>query len=347
MADRSAESLREALPPARIPQLPAELALGLLVRGSPRLGRHKGCRLTGQEPTEPAWDAPWWLAPSALRGASSDRAASAAACQDVAAAIDYPPVHEVTPNEIAKTLGVTGLTFRNWLRAQKAAGQSLVAGHKHRTRYRFTPGEAEQLIAEYRSSKGTTPARPTVPVARPRRQAASAATARRPTLPALPRSLSRRALEGAGFVGWATWRNLRLSNYSPIPALPGAYVVYRPTADSPVFVQPSRAGWFKGEDPTVPEARLRSEWVEGAHVVYIGKADVLRRRLTQFGQFGAGEPVGHRGGRLIWQLADAGDLLVAWHDITWDEAARDYERRLLAAFAEQHGGRRPFANLTG
>jgi excinuclease UvrABC nuclease subunit len=31
----------------------------------------------------------------------------------------------------------------------------------------------------------------------------------------------------------------------------------------------------------VPETRLRSEWVEGARVVYIGKADVLRRRLTQ------------------------------------------------------------------
>jgi len=30
-------------------------------------------------------------------------------------------LHEVTPNEIAKTLGVTGLMFRNWLRAQKAA----------------------------------------------------------------------------------------------------------------------------------------------------------------------------------------------------------------------------------
>jgi hypothetical protein len=68
-------------------------------------------------------------------------------------------------------------------------------------------------------------------------------------------------------------------------------------------------------------------------------------RLSQFGRFGAGEPVGHRGGRLTWQLADADKLLVAW-----DEAARDYERRLLVAFAEQHDGRRPFANahrLTG
>ena len=41
------------------------------------------------------------------------------------------------------------------------------------------------------------------------------------------------------------------------------------------------------------------------------------------------------------------DLLVAWHEINWAKAARDYERRLLGAFAEQHGGRRPFANLTG
>jgi hypothetical protein len=256
-------------------------------------------------------------------------------------------VHEVTPNEIANTLGVTGLTFRNWLRAQKAAGHPLVAGHEYRTRYRFTPDEAAQLIAEYRSSKGAVPARSTAPVAPARRKGGSAATASPPKRPPLPRSFSRRALESAGFVGWATWPKLRLSDYLPIPALPGTYVVYRPTAAFPTFVHPSPAGWFKGEDPTVPETRLRSEWVEGARVVYIGKADVLRRRLTQFGQFGAGEPVGHRGGRLIWQLADADDLLVAWHEITWAEAARDYERRLLRAFVEQHDGRRPFANLTG
>jgi hypothetical protein len=112
-------------------------------------------------------------------------------------------------------------------------------------------------------------------------------------------------------------------------------------------VHPSPAGWFKGEDPSVPDARLQSEWIEGAHVVYIGKADVLRRRLAQFGRFGAREPVGHRGGRLIWQLADANDLLVAWHEITWREAASDYERRLLTLFAELHDRRRPFANLTG
>lgn len=255
-------------------------------------------------------------------------------------------MHEVTPNEVAKTLGVTGLAFRNWLRAQKAAGHPLVVGHEYRSRYRFTPDEAERLVAEYRSSQGTAPASSTVTVA-PAARERSVAAASTSTLSQLPTSFSRTELESVGFVGWATWPKLRVSDYSPIPALPGAYVVYRPTADLPTFADPSPAGWFKGEDPTVPECRLRSEWVEGARGVYIGKADVLRRRLTQFGQFGAGEPVGHRGARLIWQLADASDLLVAWHEITWAETARDYERRLLSAFAVQHDGRRPFANLTG
>lgn len=55
----------------------------------------------------------------------------------------------VTPNEIARRLGVTGLRFRNWLRNEKAAGHPLLAGHEYRARYRFTPSEAEQLEREF------------------------------------------------------------------------------------------------------------------------------------------------------------------------------------------------------
>jgi len=58
----------------------------------------------------------------------------------------------VVPNEMAQTLGVTGLTLRSWLRAQKQAGHPLLADHQHRARWQFTPAEAEQLIAEYRSA---------------------------------------------------------------------------------------------------------------------------------------------------------------------------------------------------
>ncbi len=115
-------------------------------------------------------------------------------------------------------------------------------------------------------------------------------------------------------------------------------------------------GWFKAQNPSEQIERLEDEWVPGAHVLYIGKADyrarrkpieALRERLWEFARFGAGERIGHRGGRLIWQLADSAELLIAWHEITWDETARDYEKRLLHRFADLHGGRRPFANLTG
>src|SRR5919107_251175 len=56
-----AEPLREALPPARIPELPAELPLGLLVRGTPNVGHHDRCHLPRRKPPEPAWDTPRWL----------------------------------------------------------------------------------------------------------------------------------------------------------------------------------------------------------------------------------------------------------------------------------------------
>lgn len=62
----------------------------------------------------------------------------------------------VTPNEIARSLGVTGLQFRNWLRAQKDAGHPLVAVHEYRTRYRFTRAEADQLAAEFLSAAAST-----------------------------------------------------------------------------------------------------------------------------------------------------------------------------------------------
>lgn len=75
---------------------------------------------------------------------------------------DRRNVDDVTPNEIARSLGVTGLQFRNWLREQKAAGHALLAGHQYRARYRFTRAEADQLAAEFRSGKSadSRPSRP-------------------------------------------------------------------------------------------------------------------------------------------------------------------------------------------
>lgn len=168
-----------------------------------------------------------------------------------------------------------------------------------------------------------------------------------PVQPALPTQFDRDGLAAAGFTGWQTWAYLRSNDCRQVPRAPAVYVVYRDTDGFPDFLHANPGGHFKGKDPTVTHGELYSNWVSGAHVVYIGKADLADRRLKQFGRFGAGEPVGHWGGRLIWQLADSSALRVAWHTITWSEDARAYEKRLLAHFAAHHGGERPFANLTG
>lgn len=166
-------------------------------------------------------------------------------------------------------------------------------------------------------------------------------------LPPKPATFTRRDLEVVGFVGWCRWDELRDSKFGEVPRAPASYVVYRESVAAPVFLPASPAGWFKDKAPSMPLARLAAEWVEGEQVVYIGEADVARRRLGQYARFGAGEPVGHWGGRLIWQLADSAELLVAWRVLGGLGTARADEKRLLARFGEVGGGRRPFANLTG
>lgn len=168
-----------------------------------------------------------------------------------------------------------------------------------------------------------------------------------PVSPVLPVSFRRPDLEATGFIGWNTWDELRRGDFRIAPNGPAVYVVYRPRPQGPSFLQANPGGRFKGRDPSLPTQTLEANWVAGAQVVYIGKADVASRRLKQFARFGAGEPVGHWGGRLIWQLADADELLIAWHPISWSETARAYEKRLLAHFGSLHAGARPFANLTG
>ena len=59
----------------------------------------------------------------------------------------------VVPNEMARALGITGLQFRNWLRAGAAAGHPLLASHQHGARWEFTRQEADQLMAEYREGR--------------------------------------------------------------------------------------------------------------------------------------------------------------------------------------------------
>ncbi|MCC7393596.1 MAG: hypothetical protein IT553_01945 [Sphingomonadaceae bacterium] len=150
---------------------------------------------------------------------------------------------------------------------------------------------------------------------------------------------TRQNLEEAGFTGWLPLAAIRTS---ACPTSGGVYVVIYNAENPVVFSERSCGGWFKGKDPTVTLDALAANWVDGAEVVYIGKADQLRRRLTQFADFGAGKPVGHWGGRLIWQLPSPEQLIVGWKE-TPERIPVEVEAELIASFRHIHG-KPPFAN---
>ncbi len=157
-------------------------------------------------------------------------------------------------------------------------------------------------------------------------------------------------LRAAGFVGFVTVAQLRADACAPVPTQPGIYVVLRASDAPPCFLAHSPAGWFKGDDPTETVSVLRAKWVPDTPLMYVGKATAgnqqrrhLRNRLAELMDFGAGRPIGHRGGRYLWQIEGSDGFLVAWRPT---EEPTGAENEVLRAFLAAHGAL-PFANIAG
>ena len=150
--------------------------------------------------------------------------------------------------------------------------------------------------------------------------------------------------QNIGFEGFKTVKEL-IMTCKEVPAKKGIYIIIRKENTKPVFALKGTGGCFKGKDPNVSLEKLEQNWIEGEHILYIGKAGgSLQERIALYMSFGQGKPVGHWGGRLIWQLEDVKDLIVCWKVLEKEEP-RDVEKELIQEFKKQHKGKRPFANL--
>ena len=163
----------------------------------------------------------------------------------------------------------------------------------------------------------------------------------------------------AGFEGFKTIREL-MDDINAVPKDKGIYLSLQDSKSMPNFINQGTGGFFKEKNPNVPIQDLEKNWIKDEPVLYIGKAGgktqkkdgtvsnskaTLQSRIEQYMRFGQGEPIGHWGGRLIWQLADAKDLIVCWKVLGKDEEPREVEKNIIQEFKKGHGGKRPFANL--
>jgi hypothetical protein len=157
------------------------------------------------------------------------------------------------------------------------------------------------------------------------------------------------SLKSLGFFGFKTVRQIIADNYNGVPDRKGVYVIIRNSEKEPEFLPNNVGGHFKGKNPSVSIEVLKSNWVNNSNVIYIGKAGgdqssaTLKKRIKQLLRFSQGEPVGHWGGRYLWQLKDHNDFLICWKTIE-NVDSRDVEKQLIQDFIGEYK-KRPFANL--
>lgn len=129
-----------------------------------------------------------------------------------------------------------------------------------------------------------------------------------------------------------------------IPEIPGVYWVLRPEEMTIRFTEHT----YNHSAKLYPVEVLshKYEKCKDQEILYIGKADGkkgLRQRLKQYMNYGWGHATNHKGGRAIWQIEDAGLLLLAFEEC---EDARAREKQLLADYKAKNESY-PLANWRG
>lgn len=154
---------------------------------------------------------------------------------------------------------------------------------------------------------------------------------------------STKVLEEMGFKGFVKVKDLR-GNFESIPKCSGVYMVLNPNMEKLSFLETGTGGFFKGKNPNVGISVLNDKWIDNTIVIYIGQTgNTLRRRIRDYIKFGQNKPVGHWGGRYIWQIKDAENLIFCWMKVD-NTAPSIIEEQLLQDFKNKYSYL-PFANL--
>ena len=104
-------------------------------------------------------------------------------------------------------------------------------------------------------------------------------------------------------------------NLSLIPQTSGVYVIDIPENSFIPEISNSSTcpKFFKGRSLLYSAEELQTKFMRSDRKrLYIGKAKNLRQRISKMIRYGMGENVPHRGGRAIWQITNARDLLFGW-----------------------------------
>lgn len=131
---------------------------------------------------------------------------------------------------------------------------------------------------------------------------------------------------------------------SCVPEVSGVYRVLRPEGMTIRFTEHMYNRFAK----LYPAEKLSRKYKDCAdqEILYIGKADGrkgLRQRIKQYIDYGWNHAANHKGGRAIWQIEDAGLLLLAYEEC---EDAEAQEKQLLADYKAKNGSY-PLANWKG